>query len=1061
VITIRSVGKKQSQELGKTNRRLLFTIISVGVALSVTSTAFGGSPPPCVTDADCTPDDADCRNGQRLCVVGVCTLVKFRTCSISGAPCTTSCPSGAGTCGGTADPRICRDAFSCTTDSCDTSGGDAGTCDNVQVDDNCGDGVACNGEETCDPDEAGHDPVTGCKPPDDRTPCADDEFCCERDSNDPQGNENCCELIEVCDPADGCRGCETDAECVYGPPCTRGRCVPETTATGNGMTCVYDPIMCQPAAPPCEGGERCDPATDLCVPLPDAPFSTGCEADGQFCTQDHCNGLGQCIFLRNVTCPGPTGPCDGGERCNPTNGLCEPLLDPAESTPCEADGSACTTDHCNGDGSCVLLRDKDCSAQNSKCTLGKCNPITADCYADPIPDCCDGDEDCTAFSNKCALGKCDLSTNMCYADPIAGCCDGVEDCTPLNSSCSVGKCDLATNTCFAEPIPNCCDEDADCDDGFSCTNNDHCSMGIHTCFYPRDDAACDDGLSCTSDGCNPTSDGTDPITGCVHGRHDDRCDDGKSCTTDGCNPDIGAAGTGCFTSRHDERCEDGDPCTPALCNPDNAPPDSTTGCQVVKPDPSCCDADEDCPPDTDPCIDNFCDLSDNTCKTTLVENCRDRVSISQKGSLLIYPKIELKWDASGKLKQDTFLTIVNDHYEGVHVQWYFINGDEPTDPVVAGTPPVVIERRHKGWNWVDCPMYLTGDDTGWLSMATGRGGPLDPTCSPFTITDPGSPPGRPDPDGPPGHRVLRGYAIAFAIDSRGSDIPWNHLSGGADLVNYSIPEAWEYNAYAFQAASRPNNEVPHAVAGNSHGELHLDGLEYDLAFDKLLFDFFAVGSRAFSNGGAVVTLDTDLTLFPVDVDLRQDSRGPVTTKAHFDIWNENEDGRSGTTRCITCWDQALISTYEDDNHFLIANLQTNKGKARINGVESDMCDEECDWRWECEDPDENPGLPFPECGWEWHCEIRSKDAALLGVQMKLLAFSGMAGGRALAGSTLVGQGEEDAKIKFDILQPPDTATDPIADVEVGIDGIDVEEIDAARSTETHKARGPSRPTRSE
>jgi len=424
----------------------------------------------------------------------------------------------------------------------------------------------------------------------------------------------------------------------------------------------------------------------------------------------------------------------------------------------------------------------------------------------------------------------------------------------------------------------------------------------------------------------------------------------------------------------------------------------------------------------------------------------NRVSASVKGSLLVYSKIELKWDASGKLKQDTFLTIVNDYFEGVHVQWYFINGDEPTDPVLAGSPPVVIERRHKGWHWVDCPMYLTGDDTGWLSMATGRGGPLDPTCSPFTITDPGSPPGRPDPDGPAGHRALRGYAIAYAVDNQGREISWNHLSGGADIVNYSIPGAWEYNAFAFQSVLSQGSQ------GADAGKLYLNGTEYVKGFDKLLFDFFAVGSQAFSNGGAIVTLDTDLTLFPVDADFRQDSNGPVTTKAHFDIWNENEDGRSGTTRCITCWDQALISTYEDDNHFLIGNLQTNKGKARINGVASDLCDEDCDWRWECEDPDKNPGLPFPECGWEWHCEIVSEDASLLGVQMKLLAFSGTVGGRALAGSTLVGQGEEDAKIKVSLIDPPDFLTNP---GEVG-GTIGVGEIERLN---TEDAKGSVRSTR--
>ena len=74
-------------------------------------------------------------------------------------------------------------------------------------------------------------------------------------------------------------------------------------------------------------------------------------------------------------------------------------------------------------------------------------------------------------------------------------------------------------------------------------------------------------------------------------------------------------------------------------------------------------------------------------------------------------------------------------------------------------------------------------------------------------------------------------------------------------------------------------------------------------------------------------LDTDLTLLPMLIDLRQDSEGPVTTKAHSDIWNQNEDGLSGTTRCITCWDQTLLSAYELPNHFMIFGHPHGQGQS--------------------------------------------------------------------------------------------------------------------------------------
>ena len=147
-------------------------------------------------------------------------------------------------------------------------------------------------------------------------------------------------------------------------------------------------------------------------------------------------------------------------------------------------------------------------------------------------------------------------------------------------------------------------------------------------------------------------------------------------------------------------------------------------------------------------------------------------------------------------------------------------------------------------------------------------------------------------------------------------------------------------------------------------------------------------------------LDTDLTLLPMVIDVRQDSEGPVRTKAHFDIWNQNEDGFSGTTRCLTCWDQTLLSGYALPNHFVISAIHTDKGKARIDGVRSEMCD---------------AGPCQGDSGSDSWC---SRNAPLLGVSAKVLAFSGVDAARAYAGMTLVGQGTEAGRILADILEIP-------------------------------------------
>ncbi len=426
-----------------------------------------------------------------------------------------------------------------------------------------------------------------------------------------------------------------------------------------------------------------------------------------------------------------------------------------------------------------------------------------------------------------------------------------------------------------------------------------------------------------------------------------------------------------------------------------------------------------------------------------------RVSASKKGSLLVYSKVELKWDATGRLTQDTFLDLTNDYPRDVLVQLYFINGDAPLDAVEPGG--ILVERWHPGWNWVDCQIMLTRNEPTYWSVLTGmnsRGG----VCQPFTVLDPGNPPGRPDLDGPPGSRVLRGYVYAWAVNEEGKEIRWNHLKGDVVIVNYAKTAAWEYNAWAYQALRGAPDELPGmrtdrcVITGvecdtaadcpiaercsGTAGDLQMDGNEYDISFDKLLLDFYASGSDAFSRGGVTVQVDTDLTLHPVSADLRQETSGPVTTKANFFIWNMNETQFSGTHRCITCWDQTLLSKYTRQgiaNHFMRNNLHTDKGKARINGIYS----------------------PSVCSG--------SEEAAILGVAAKMLVFSGATQGVAFAGMTLVGQGEQDSSVQYDVIPPPDDlinamGTNVPGGLDVAPDPMDLEPAERAPVKESRRGR---------
>jgi len=332
---------------------------------------------------------------------------------------------------------------------------------------------------------------------------------------------------------------------------------------------------------------------------------------------------------------------------------------------------------------------------------------------------------------------------------------------------------------------------------------------------------------------------------------------------------------------------------------------------------------------------------------------QDRVSASEKGSLLVYPKVELRFGPNGYLKQDTFITINNDFNASVDVQLYFVS-EICTD--------------------VDNLITLTKNEPAYWSVLCGQ----PKGVSPFTVL--GDP--MPDPEGS-GDYILRGYVLAWAVGDDYEQINWNHLYGGATIVDYYNGDAWEYTAYAFQVVDGSANGDAVGVAGT----LLLNGEEYDSGFQNLLLDFFASGSDAFA-GPVYICQDTDLTLLIVDNDVRQDTEGPKTTKAKFDIWNANEVGFSGMEYCFTKWDETLLSTA--GGHFLIQNLQTDKGRARITGMKSTVCD---------------------------YDGIVSSDVSLLGVECRVLHFSAWC---AHAGSHLVGAGVRDATIMYDVLQAPPT-----------------------------------------
>ena len=233
--------------------------------------------------------------------------------------------------------------------------------------------------------------------------------------------------------------------------------------------------------------------------------------------------------------------------------------------------------------------------------------------------------------------------------------------------------------------------------------------------------------------------------------------------------------------------------------------------------------------------------------------------------------------------------------------------------------------------------------------------------------------------------------------------------------------------------------IAHGAPTGTPGGLNLDGIEYASGFDLLLFDFQAAGSSGFSGGMPfqAVSIDTDLTLHPVDIDLRQDGK-PRTTRAVFVIWDENEFQHTGLYRCITCWDQTLLSLYTvAQNHFLVENLQTDKGKAHIDGDLSPLCSPNCctpRLTGGCEDFDCQALICQVDafcCTASWDlicaelavdncpeiCDGINTDASLLGVAAKHLSFNG-GPVSAASGANLIGLGVQSAVIRYDLQSPP-------------------------------------------
>ena len=150
----------------------------------------------------------------------------------------------------------------------------------------------------------------------------------------------------------------------------------------------------------------------------------------------------------------------------------------------------------------------------------------------------------------------------------------------------------------------------------------------------------------------------------------------------------------------------------------------------------------------------------------------------------------------------------------------------------------------------------------------------------------------------------------WAVNSDNAQIRWNHLSGYSE----------NGNATAAAALTGANGDTV-GVAGT----INMDGVEYASAYAGATVNF-----QADFSGMAIELLDKDFADKTAD---------PATTKIVAEIWNMDEVKFSGTSRCVTCFESADLSSWSDSavNFFRGAVLGSDFGKARLFSEANGSC----------------------------------------------------------------------------------------------------------------------------
>ena len=246
-----------------------------------------------------------------------------------------------------------------------------------------------------------------------------------------------------------------------------------------------------------------------------------------------------------------------------------------------------------------------------------------------------------------------------------------------------------------------------------------------------------------------------------------------------------------------------------------------------------------------------------------------KANTSQKGSLLIFPKIQTAGDAeSGTVAVDTLIYLTNDNFVGVNLKCSWVDENQTITPFNVDLPanvPLAFSA------WTGLP--LSGSE----SFPALKG---------------------------------NGQLLCWAVDtSYYAQIQFNHLYGTA-IIQYSaaagfdpspVPAAVSYNAWAFKALKGPG-----PANGGTAGLLPLDGKSYD-ACPSYLVANYTPGEKLMET----LPVQAELTLSPCRQDLRKD-RTPTCTRAKFDIWDATGVKYTGAYQCLADWYEGFLEKIGND-----------------------------------------------------------------------------------------------------------------------------------------------------